>query len=61
MHTPGVDPYSYLAKVSRTMDTLTQRNQIETLLDEAGYLFEAIPPELQDLAEPIIQKHSDCS
>jgi len=65
MHTPGVDPYGYLAKVSRTMDTLTQRDQIETLLDEVEYLFEVIPPELQDLAEPIIQalrgKLSDCA
>jgi len=65
MHTPGVDPYSYLAKVSGTMGTLTQRDQIETLLDEVEYLFEVIPPELQDLAEPIIQalrgKLSDCA
>ena len=61
MHTPGVDPYSYLAKVSRTMGTLTQRDKIETLLDEVEYLFEVIPPELQDLAEPIIQKLSDCA
>jgi hypothetical protein len=30
VNTPGVDPYSYLAKVSRPMDTLTQRDQIET-------------------------------
>ena len=55
MHTPGVDPYSYLAEVSRVMDTLTQRDQIETVLDEVEYLFEVIPPELQDLAEPIIE------
>ena len=62
---PGADPYSYLAEVSRTLDTLTQREQIETVLDEVEYLFEVIPPELQDLAEPIIQdlreKLGDCS
>ena len=55
MNTPGIDPYSYLAEVSRVMDTLTQRDQIETVLDEVEYLFEVIPPELQDLAEPIIE------
>jgi len=55
VYTPGIDPYSYLAEVSRVMDTLTQRDQIETVLDEVEYLFEVIPPELQDLAEPIIQ------
>jgi len=55
VNTPGIDPYSYLAEVSRVLDTLTQRDQIETVLDEVEYLFEVIPPELQDLAEPIIQ------
>jgi len=62
---PGADPYSYLAEVSRTLDTLTQRDQIETVLDQVEYLFEVIPPELQDLAEPVIEglrkKLSDCS
>jgi len=65
MNTPGVDPYNYLAEVSRRMDTLTQRDQIETVLDEVEYLFEVIPPELQDLAEPIIEalrkKLDNCS
>ena len=65
MNMPGVDPYGYLTKVSRSMDTLTQRDEIETALDEVEYLFEVIPPELQDLAEPIIQalrrKLSDCT
>ena len=44
---------------------MTQRDQIETALDQVEYLFEVIPPELQDLAEPIIEalrkKPSDCS
>ena len=65
MNTPGADPYRYLAEVSRTIDTLTERDEIETVLDEVEYLFEVIPPELQDHAEPIIkalrQKLSDCS
>ena len=55
MNTPGVDPYKYLAEVSRTIDALRQRDQIETVLDEVEYLFEVIPPELQDLAETIIE------
>ena len=65
MNTPGVAPYKYLAEVSRTIDTLRQRDQIETVLDEVEYLFEVIPPELQDLAEPIIEalrkKLDNCS
>ena len=65
MTMPGVDPYGYLTEVSRAMDTLTQRDEIETALDEVEYLFEVIPPELQDLAEPIIEalrkKLDNCS
>lgn len=52
----GVDPYTYLTQVSAKMGTLTQRDEIETALDEVEYLFEVIPPELQDLAEPIIEE-----
>ena len=52
---PGVDPYTHLAEVARTIDTLTRRDEIEAVLDEVEYLFEVIPPELQDLAEPIIR------
>ena len=51
----GIDPYAYLTQVSIKMDSLTQRDEIETVLDEVEYLFEVIPPELQDLAEPIIE------
>lgn len=51
----GINPYAYLMQVSTKMDTLTKRQEIETVLDEVEYLFEVIPPELQDLAEPIIE------
>ncbi len=61
----GIDPYAYLNQVSIRMDTLTQRDEIETVLDEVEYLFEVIPPELQNLAEPIIEelrkRLADCS
>ena len=50
----GIDPYAYLQQVSAKMASLTRRDQIETVLDEVEYLFEVIPPELQDLAEPVI-------
>ena len=60
-----IDPYGYLNNVSVKMDRLTQPDQIETVLDEVEYLFEVIPPELQDLAEPIIaelrRRLSECS
>jgi len=50
----GIDPYAYMQQVAVTMDELTDRDEIETVLDELEYLFEIIPPEMQDNAEKII-------
>jgi len=52
----GIDPYEYLKKVSASLPTLNEKEQIETVLDEVEYLFEVIPPEMQELAEPIISQ-----
>jgi len=52
MHTPGVDPYSYLAEVSRVMDTLTQRDQIETVLDKDKLIAARVKADLQGNATP---------
>jgi hypothetical protein len=50
----GVDPYAYMQQVSMRMNELTGRSEIETVLDELEYLFEVIPPEMQDNAEKLI-------
>ncbi len=50
----GVDPYAYMQQVAMRMNQLNNRNEIETVLDELEYLFEIIPPELQDNAEKLI-------
>lgn len=50
----GVDPYAYMHQVSLKMHELTSRNEIETVLDELEYLFEVIPPDMQDNAETLI-------
>ena len=50
----GIDPYAYMQQVAIKMDELTARNEIETVLDELEYLFEVIPPEMQDNAEKLI-------
>ena len=50
----GVDPYAYMQQVSISMHELTARSDIETVLDELEYLFEVIPPELQENAETLI-------
>ena len=50
----GVDPYAYMQQVAVRMNELTSRNEIETVLDELEYLFEVLPPEMQDNAEKLI-------
>ena len=50
----GIDPYAYMHQVAVKMDELTGRDEIETVLDELEYLFEVIPPEMQDNAEKLI-------
>jgi len=50
----GIDPYSYMQQVATQMHELNTRDEIETALDELEYLFEVIPPEMQDNAEQLI-------
>jgi len=50
----GVDPYAYMQQVAVRMDEISSRDEIETVLDELEYLFEIIPPEMQDNAEKLI-------
>ena len=50
----GVDPYTYLQQVAAQLDQLTDRSTIEKVLDEVEYLFEVIPPDMQEPAEKII-------
>ncbi len=41
-------------KVSMRMNEINTRDEIETVLDELEYLFEVIPPDMQDGAEQLI-------
>jgi len=51
---PGVNPYAYMQQVAGRLTQLTDRNEIETLLDEVEYLYEVIDPELQETADQLI-------
>jgi hypothetical protein len=50
----GVTPYRTLHDIARALPELTRREDIEAALDELEYLFEVIPPEMQEYAEPVI-------
>jgi len=51
----SIDAYAYLYNISLSMDDLVSKKDIETVLDEIKYLFEAIPPDMQDNAESLIE------
>lgn len=50
----SIDPYASIQAVALRMGELETRHDIETALDELEYVFEVIPPELQDNAEQLI-------
>ena len=52
------DPLPYpgtLHDIARALPVLTQRAEIEAALDELEYLFEVIPPGMQEYAGPDIE------
>jgi hypothetical protein len=50
----GIDPYAYIQQVAVRLHELNYREEIEPVLDELEYLFEVLPPEMQDNAERLI-------
>jgi hypothetical protein len=52
----GVDPYAYMQQVAGVLDRLDDRAQINTILDELEYLYEVIDPELQPLADDLMDR-----
>ncbi len=52
----GVDPYAYMQQVAGAMDRLNDRERINTILDELEYLYEVLDPELQPLADGLIEQ-----
>ncbi len=52
----GVDPYAYMQQVAGVMDQLNDRERINTILDELEYLYEVLDPELQPLADDLIER-----
>jgi hypothetical protein len=52
----GISPYAYMQQVAMRMHDLTERKEIETVLDEVEYLFEVLDPEMQDAAYQLIEQ-----
>jgi hypothetical protein len=50
----GVTPYISMNRIAARLDELDNYEAITEALDEVEYLFEVIPPELQEPAETLI-------
>ncbi len=51
-----MEPYKYLEKVAKSLDTIEDSEEIKAVLDELEFLYEALDPEFQDLAVDLIDK-----
>ena len=57
-----MEPYQYLEKTTAALETLNSRGDINNLLDELEFLYEALEPEYQNLATQLIERlHSRLS
>ena len=50
-----VHPDRYINEIARRMPELTGRDEIEEALDRLEYVFEVVPPEVQDNVEILIR------
>lgn len=50
----GITPYITIQKIAARMKDLNTYDEVNAALDEVEYLFEVIPPELQDPVETVI-------
>ena len=52
----GVTPYKTIEEIAGRINDLNTQESINEALDELEYLFEVIPPELQDPVEGLITR-----
>lgn len=51
-----MDPYRYLQRIDEEFDRLQDPQRIEQVLDELEFLYEALDPQLHDLAGDLIER-----
>jgi hypothetical protein len=55
----GINPYITIQEIAARVKDLNSYASINAALDELEYLFEVIPPELQEPAETLIAQLTD--
>lgn len=51
-----MEPYRYLQQAAAQMNTLDTREAVNRVLDELEFLYEALDPEMQDIAAELISQ-----
>ena len=54
-----VNPDRYINEIARRMPELTGRDEIEEALDRLEYVYEVVPPEIQENVETLIRMMRD--
>jgi len=54
-----VNPDRYINEIARRMPELTGRDEIEEALDRLEYIYEVVPPEMQENVETLIRMLRD--
>lgn len=52
----GIDPYAVMQRVGRRLQESQDPVELDRLLDDIEYLYEALDPELQGLAEQVMER-----
>jgi hypothetical protein len=52
----GIDPYAFMQSAAGRVDALTDPADLNRMLDDLEYLYEAMDPELQSLAEGLMDR-----
>jgi hypothetical protein len=53
----GIDPIAYLQQAAVALKDITERDELESILDELEFLYEVLDPELQAMADPLIEQY----
>lgn len=51
-----MEPYRYLQQAAAQMHTLDTHESVNRVLDELEFLYEALDPEMQDIATGLIEQ-----
>jgi len=52
----GIDPYAFMQSAAGPLHTVTDPAELDLMLDDLEYLYEVMDPELQSLADDLMER-----